>query len=120
MCTIILHFKIFQIEDGEALGKLNDEGRDEIILEDNGESHLRGLVISWNNCRDRRILLLPRNYVFPSMTLLRLLKMWYCGNRSKNIPPYQMIRGSDMRDMKGGIQKFSMMNKLVKHIEKGV
>ena len=56
---------LFQIEDGEALGKLNDEGRYEIILEDNGESQLRGLVISWNNCRDGRILLLPRNYVFP-------------------------------------------------------
>ena len=36
LCTIILHFNIFQIEDGEYLGKLNDEGRDEIIQEDNG------------------------------------------------------------------------------------
>ena len=111
---------LFQIEDGEALGKLNDEGRDEIIQEDNGESQPRGLVISWNNCRDGRILLLPRNYVFPSMTLPNLLTMWYCGDRSKNIPPYWMIRGSDMREMKGGIQKLSTMKKLVKNVEKGV
>ena len=46
--------------------------------------------------------------------------MWYCDYRSKNIPPYWMIRGSDMREMKGGIQKFSMMKKLVKMLEKGV
>ena len=42
----------YQIEYGEALGKLNDEGRDEITPEDNGEIQPRGLVISWNNCRD--------------------------------------------------------------------
>ena len=35
----------FQIEDGEDLGKLNDEGRNEIIQEDNGESQPRGLVM---------------------------------------------------------------------------
>ena len=75
LCTIILHFKFFQIEDGEALGKLNDGGREEIIQEDKRKSRLRGLVISWNNCRDRRILPLLRNCVFPSMTLLNLLTM---------------------------------------------
>ena len=77
-------------------------------------------MISWNNCRYRMISLLPQNYVFPSMTLTNLLMMWYCCDRSKIIPPYWMIRGSDMREMKGGIQKFSMMKKLVKHLEKGV
>ena len=46
--------------------------------------------------------------------------MWYCGDRLKNIPPYWMIIGSDMREMKGGIQKLSMMKKLVKILEKGV
>ena len=45
LCTIILYFDFFQIEDGETLGKLNDEERDEIIQENNGESQLRGLVI---------------------------------------------------------------------------
>ena len=92
---------------------MNDEGRDEIIEEDNGESQSRELVIPWNNCRDGSISLLPRNYVFPSMTIPNLLTMWYCGDRSKNILPYQVIRGSDMREMKGGIQKLSMMKKLV-------
>ena len=96
LCTIILHFKIFQIEDGEALGKLNDEGRDEIIKEDNRESQPRGLVISWNNCRGGRISLLTQNYAFPSMTLPNLLTIGYCGNRPNNIPPYRMIIGSDM------------------------
>ena len=64
--------------------------------------------------------MLPQNYVFPSMTLTNLLTMWYLGNRSKNIPPYWMIRGSDMRKMKGGIQKFSMTKKLVNFLEKGL
>ena len=31
-----------------------------------------------------------------------------------------MIRGSDMIEMKGGIKKLIMMNKLVKNVEKGV
>ena len=114
LCTIILHFNIFQIEDGEALGKLNDEGRDEIIQEDKGESQPIGLAISWNNCRDGNISLLPRNVVFLSMTLPNLLTMWYFGDRSNNIPPYWIIRGSDMREMKGGIKKFSMMKKFMK------
>ena len=99
---------------------MNDEGRDEIIQEDNGESQPRGLVISWNNCRDWRILLLPRNYLFPSITVPNLLTMWNHGDGSKNIPPYRMIRGSDMREMNGGIYKLSMMKKLVKNVEKGV
>ena len=30
------------------------------------------------------------------------------------------MRGSDMREMKGGIQKLSTMKKLVKNVEKGV
>ena len=77
-------------------------------------------MISWNNCRDGRIFLLPQNYAFPSMTLTNLLMMWYCGDRSKNIPPYRMIRGSDMREKKGVIQKLSMMKKLVKNSEQGV
>ena len=113
---IILHFKLFLIEDGEDLGKLNDEGRDEIIKDDDRESQPRGLVISCNNCRYRSTSLLPRNYLFLSMTLPNFLKMWYCGNRSKNIPPYWMIRGSDMREMKVGIHKLSMMKKFVKNV----
>ena len=66
---------LFQIEDGEDLGKLNYDGRDEIIQKDNRESQPRGLVISCNNCRDGRILLLPRNCVFLSVTLPNLLTM---------------------------------------------
>ena len=58
--------------------------------------------------------------MFLSMTLPNLLTMWYCGDRSKNIPPFRMIRGSYIREMKGGIQKLSMMKKLVKHVVKVV
>ena len=58
--------------------------------------------------------------MFLSMTLPKFLTMCYCVSRLKNIPPYRMIRGSDIRDMKGGIQKLSLMNKLVKNVEKGV
>ena len=99
---------------------MNDEVRYEIKQGDNGESQPIGLVISWNSFRDRRISLLPRNYFFPLMKLPKLLTMWYCGNRLKNIPPYWISRGSDMRETKGRIQKWSMINKLVKNVEKGV
>ena len=65
-------------------------------------------------------MLLQQNYLFPSMTLPNLITICYSGNRSKNISPYRMIRGSDMREMKGGIQKLSTIEKLVKSVEKGV
>ena len=77
-------------------------------------------MISWNNCRDKRIYLIPRHYVFPSSTIPNLLTMWYCGDISKNIPSYWILRCSDMRETKGGIQKLSMMKKLAENVEKGV
>ena len=91
------------------MGKLNDEGSDEIIQEDNGESQPIELVILCNNCRDGRIFLIPRSYLFQSMTLPNVLKMWYCDDRSKNISHYWIISGSEMVEMKGGIHKLSMM-----------
>ena len=66
------------------------------------------------------ISLLQWNYVFLSITLPNLLQMWYCEDRSKNVPPYWVNRCSDMIEMKGGIQKLIMINKLVKNVEKGV
>ena len=76
--------------------------------------------MSWNTCRDRRILLLPKNDVFASLTLHNLLTVGYCGDKQNNIPLYRMVIVSDMRDIKVGIHKLSMMKKLAKNTEMGV
>ena len=58
--------------------------------------------------------------MFMSMKLPNLPTVWYCDDRSNNISLYWIIIGSDIRERKGDIQKLSMMNKLVKNVEKGV
>ena len=69
--------------------------------------------MSWNNCRNGKIKLLPRSFQFPSMPLPSLIRMWYCGDIPKNIPPYRMLRGSDVDYMKHGKSKLSSMKKLM-------
>ena len=50
------------------------------------------------------------------MTLTNMLSMWFCGDISKNIPPYRMLRCKDMKQLNGGKQKLSNMKTLVKHV----
>ena len=107
------YFQIDNIEDQ------NERGNEvHVHNDDDGQEQTRGLLISWNNCRDGFITLLPKDYQFPQLTLSILLCMWYCGDRSKNIPPYRIITGNDLRYVKSGSQKLSMMKKLVKHVER--
>ena len=47
-----------------------------------------------------------------------MLSMWYCGDISKNIPPYRLLKGADVKHLKGGKQKLSNMKSLVKHVER--
>ena len=44
--------------------------------------------------------------------------MWYCGDISKNIPPFRVLKGVDVKDVKGGKQKLSNMRGLVRHVER--
>ena len=48
-----------------------------------------------------------------------MLCMWYCGDISKNIPPYRLLKAVDVKELKGGKQKLSNMRCLVRHVERG-
>ena len=55
-------------------------------------NHIKGLNISWVNCRGGDTLLNLSNFSFPSMKLPNMQSMWFCGDISKNISPYRMLR----------------------------
>ena len=61
-------------------------------------------------------MLLSQLFHYPSLTFPNMLTMMFCGDVSKNIPPYRMQRQSDVRHLKGGKQKVSNMKYLVKHV----
>ena len=54
------------------------------------------------------------------MTFTNMLAMWFCGDVSKNIPPYRMLRAKKFMHVKGGKQKLSNMKYLVKQVIKSV
>ena len=45
-----------------------------------------------------------------------MLTMWFCGDTTKNIPPYKMLKACDVKHIKGGKQKISNMRRLVSHV----
>ena len=94
------YLRIIDDED-EALGGDNNDG----THNDTGRRKQGGLIISWDNCRNGKMKLLPRSYIFPKLSLPNLVTMWYCGDKSKNIPPYKVLRSVDVSEIKGGRQK---------------
>ena len=78
----------------------------------------RGLIIQWKNCMNGRISLLPKAYKFPSMPLPNFIRMWYCGDKPKNVPPYKMLRHADLTGLKSYKQKITNMKKLIFHVER--
>ena len=44
--------------------------------------------------------------------------MWYCGDRSRHIYPLKMLCSFDVKGVKGGCQKLSMMKVLMHSIER--
>ena len=79
----------------------------------------RGIVISWQNVSNGNLRLVPKNFSIPKMSFPNMLTMWYCGDISKNVPPYRLLKACDVRDVKGGKQKISNMRCLVRHVERG-
>ena len=78
----------------------------------------RRVVLSWNNCSNGQMKLLPTSFKFPSMPLPNLVRMWYCGDMTKNIPPYQALRSFDVKHLKIGKTYLSMMKYIMKHVER--
>ena len=79
----------------------------------------RGIVISWQNVSNGNLRLVSKTFTIPKMSFPNMLIMWYCGDISKNIPPYRLLKACDVKDVKGGKQKLSNMRCLIRHVERG-
>ena len=104
-----LSSNVFDV-DQEDGGGIND---DAVIVIDNYDDGTRneqnvtttpqrrsdGILISWGNVRQGRINLLPRSYKFPVMTLRIFLNMWFCGDKSKNIPSFIILQSADVKHL---------------------
>ena len=55
-----------------------------------------------------------KKITFPTLTLASLVTAWYCRNRSKGIPPYRVLKGYDVLDVKSGKQKLTNMKVLMR------
>ena len=65
----------------------------------------KGLKILWGNCRGGSIILTQPSFSILSMTFTNMLAMWFCGDISKIIPPYRMMREEYVRHVNRGNQK---------------
>ena len=79
-------------------------------------NHIKGMNILWGKCCGVTIILNSSNFSFPSTTLPNMLPMWFCGDISKKLPPYRMLRRKDVKQVKGGNQNLSNIKTLVKHV----
>ena len=52
------------------------------------------------------------------MSFSNMLCMWYCGDKSKNIPPYRLLKAVDVKGVVGGKQKLTNMRSLVRNMER--
>ena len=50
-----------------------------------------GIMISWGNMQNGKICMLPTSFKFPKMSFPNFLTMWFCGDRSKNVPPLRIL-----------------------------
>ena len=61
---------------------------------------------------------MPKDYNIPSMSFPNFIIMWYCGDRSKNVAPLRLLKTADIKELKGGATKLSMMRTLIRHVER--
>ena len=76
-----------------------------------------GVVVAWRNCLGGKIRLLPESFVFTTMPLPNLVRMWYCRDVPSNIPPYKMLQTCGVSHLKYGKCKMSQIKKLMGHVE---
>lgn len=99
-----------------AASNENTRGTSSTTNERNPGDPPRFLAISWENCENGNINLLPNNYDFPSIPFSNLTTMWYCGNVEENIVPFHMLRASHVKHLKHGKQKLSNMKRVINWI----
>ena len=101
--------------------RIPDEDSTEMQVTENERDTVRqkgGIIISWNNCKDGKMKLLTSGYRFPKLSFQNFVTMWYCGDKSNNIPPFRVLRSCDVKSMKGGVNQLSMMRYLMRHVER--
>jgi len=77
-----------------------------------------GIILSWDNCKDGKLKVLTSTFKFPKLTFQNFVTMWYCGDKSNNIPPFKVLRSCDVKSMKGGSQQLCMMRYVIRHVER--
>ena len=98
----VLNDVIDQKEELEVDGGGGGGGITPPVAETEMVNYTKGLKISWGNCRGGSILLTQPSFSIPSMNML---SMWFCGDISKNIPPYRMLRAKYVMYINDGKQK---------------
>ena len=64
------------------------------------------------------ISLLLKDYKIPSMTLPNFIRMWYCSDKPKNVPPYKIFRHAFLAGLQSYEQKITNTKKLIWHVER--
>ena len=77
-----------------------------------------GVFVAWRNYLGGKPRLFPESFVFPTILLPDLVRMWYCGDVPSNIPPYKMLQTCDVSHLKHDKCKLSQMKKLMGHVER--
>ena len=102
----------------EFVNEIVDNGLDG-IQEDNAPPPPKKKICLYGS-NNGKLQLLPDGFIIPFLTLSSLVTAWYCGNVSKGIPPYRLLRAWDLRHIKSGKSMLSQMRKVMKCMEKGV
>ena len=72
------------------------------VAETGKVNETKGLNILCGDYRGGSIILTQPYFSIPSMIFTNMLAMWFCGDISKNLPPYRMMRVKDVMHVKGG------------------
>ena len=88
----VLNDDIEQQEELEVGGSDSGGGINPPVAQMEMVNYIKGLKISWGNCRGGSILLIQPSFSLPSITFPKMLAMWFCRGISKNIPLYRILR----------------------------
>ena len=72
--------------------------------------------MSYNNFSGVKFFLRHQKFQLTSLIFPNMLTMWFCGNVSKYIPPYIILKRTGARHLKGVKQKLSNIKYMVRHI----
>ena len=109
-----------EMDDGltDFVNGIVDNGGLDDVEEENAPTPKKKICIYGSN--NGKLQLLPDGFVIPFLTLSSLVTAWYCGNVSKGIPPYRLLRSWDLRHMKSAKAMLSQMRRVMKCVEKAV